>query len=309
MLCVRKELLLILAGLLSLGAAPAVRASMVHEPNNSPDKAFLLPSGQLVVNDDLNGRSGRADTILGHYDPAYGTLLDFNDNAPGVGNGFGSQLLGVPLRRNGSAYFAVTGAPDDSFGGGHSQLGKYRVSYVVRNSGGMSVKESWAEEWVTPGMVDNVWLNPDNSLPNWTGYTVDVTVNNVIGAGRGDSLDYFLFSGLSAYAPFTAQLNTEIDAIVGLYDGMNHLIATSTPVDGVQTLAGITDRFGRVKLGVTGAVDPLFAGQHTVVGPYTLVVVPEPQSGVMLAAGTALVCLFRRFRRGRRRAREHRRSG
>jgi hypothetical protein len=148
-----------------------------------------------------------------------------------------------------------------------------------------------------------VLLNPDNLLPNWSGYTVDVTVNNVVGAGKGDPLDFFVFSGLAPFSPFIARLTeSEFPGIVGLYDGDNNRVATSTLIDGVPTIEGFADNSGRVKLGVTAEVDPQFTGEHVEVGQYTLVVVPEPASGLMLATGTALVCLFWMCRRGERRA-------
>ena len=300
---VRQKLVLALVGLLGLGAAPPVRGESIYEPNNFPATAFELPGGQFVVSDDLNGNSGRADSILGLYDPTYRTLLDSNDNAPSVGNGFGSQLLGVPLRTNGSAYFRVTGAPDAAFGGSHTELGRYSISYTVHGPGDEEVKSHTANEWVTPGMVDNLWLNPDDTLLDWTGYTVDVTVNNVVGRGFGDSLDFFLFSGLAPFSPFVARLTeSEFPGIIGLYDAENHRVATSVLLAGVPTIEGFADKFGRVKLGVTAEVDPQFTGEHIEMGQYTLAVVPEPASGLMLLAGAALVCLYRNCRRGGRRA-------
>ena len=246
MLGVRHHLLVAVAGLAWLCAAPSVRASSIYESNNSPGKAFVLPVGQMMVDDDLNGNSGRPDTLLAQFDPTYGTLLMPGVPAPGIGNGGGSQLFNVPLRANGSAYFSVTGAPDAAFEGSHAQFGKYSVNYQVHNAGHQLVKESTEFEWVTPGMIDNVWLNPDNTQSNWTGYTVDVTVNNIVGPGSGDSLDFFLFSGLTPNQPFVAHIiNPGFDSLIGWYNSANVLLASGNP-----TVNGIADSMGRAKIGV-----------------------------------------------------------
>lgn len=308
MLDIRSKLLTALVVLVGLGACASVRAASIYEPNNSPSKAYGLLAGTLMVTDDLNGNVARPATILGEYGPAYGAPvvapLQTSSSAPGVGNGYGSQLLGVPLYTNGSAYFSVTGAPDFGFAGAHTQFGKYSTTFDVYNPAHELVKTHTELEWVTPGMIDYVWLDPDLSLADWTGYTVDVTVNNVVGPGSGDSLDYFLFSGLQPFIPFTAQLtDVEFDALIGLYDSGNSLVTLGTLVGGVPTLTGIADSMGRVKIGVTGLGDNAFQGAHAQTGIFTLVIVPvpEPDGGLMLVVGTALWCLMRKCRRGRRR--------
>jgi hypothetical protein len=299
MLGVRHPLLFALASLAWLGAAPSLRASSIHEVNNSPAKAFVLPLGQMIVDDDLNGNSGRPDTILAQFDPAYGTLLAPGSPAPGIGNGGGSQLMNVPLRTNGSAYFSVTGAPDFVFEGDHTQFGKYSVTYKVYDPSHVLVKTVIEYEWVTPGFIDNVWLNPDPSKPNWNGYTVDVVVNNVVGPGSGDSLDFFQFSGLAPNQPFVAQIvNPGFNSLIGWYNSSNVLLASGNP-----TVNGIADSMGRAKIGVTGQGDVDFAGAHAETGTYTLMVVavPEPAAVVTLGIGTSLLCLFWNVRRLRRR--------
>jgi hypothetical protein len=305
----RQYLLVALVGLGWLGACVAARASSIYEPNNLPSKAYALPSGQLVVSDDLNGTAGRPDTILGEYNMTYSTLLASADNTPGVGNGYGSELLGVPLLFNGAALFRVTGAPDLNFEGTasngtklHTQSGEYSVTYKVYNPAHQLVKTVTQHDSVIPGMVDNLWLPPDNSIANWTGYTTDVVVNNVYGPGTGDSLDFFTFSGLAPNAPFTAKLTfAGFDALIGLYNG-NTKIATGTLVGGIPTLTGFADGTGRVKIGVTGAGDDNFTGAHLQVGAYTLQViqVPEPAGAALFGAGAALVCLWWKGRRGER---------
>jgi hypothetical protein len=287
---VRQKLLTALVATVAAASALPLCASSIYEPNNAPNKAFALPAGQLVVNDDLNGNVGRPDTILGLYDPSYTILMDSDDDTSGFGNGHGSELLDVPLRPNGSAYFRVTGAPDATFVGAHSQLGKYSVTYKIRPPVGEPMPEIVKTEWVMPGLLDNVWLNPDLSKPDWTGYTVDVRVNNVEGPGSGDSLDFFVFSGLGAAKPFMATLTAEFQGKIGLYDDFNNLVATSQLIGGVQTISGFANALGKVKLGVTALVDTDFIGEHAEVGAYTLTVVPEPAAGVLALSGAAAIC-------------------
>lgn len=284
------NLLRLLALGFGIGAMGTARAT---EPNNLPSMATVLPGGQLVVHDDLNGNVGRPDTILGLYDPAYSTLMASDDESSPLGNGHASRLLGVPVRSNGSAYFRVTGAPDSTFVSNHMQSGQYSVRYDVRNPMGDLVPEKSFTEYesVSPLSLDNVWMNP--SAPpagflNWTGFTVDVTVNNVVGPGTGDSLDFFVFTGLAPFATISATItDAEFDALIGIYN--NNTLALSS-VGGPPTLVGQADAAGNVKIGVTGLGDDTFGGAHALVGEYTLAVavVPEPATLVLLSTGAAL---------------------
>jgi hypothetical protein len=305
---VRRYLLVAIVGLAWLSLSASLRAESIHEPNNSPGAAHALPGGQMLVSDDLNGDDGRPEILLGQYTPTYGSLLAMGSPAPGVGNGLGSQLLGIPLFSNGMAFFRVTGAPDTTFDGSHVQDGQYSVTYQVYDPAHQPVKTVTQYEWVTPSMIDNVWLPPDTSVANWTGYTTDVTVNNVVGPGSGDSLDFFTFSGLDPFMPFTARLtDAGFDALIGLYDG-DVQVGVGMLVAGVPTLSGIADATGSVKLGVTGLGDNDFVGAHAETGQYTLEVIPipEPAGIVLWGIGAALFCLFSKSRlvgrgaRGRR---------
>ncbi len=260
------------------------------EPNNTPITATILPGGQTIVNDDLNGSLGRPDTILGLYDPAYSTLMDSDDNSSPMGNGFASQLLGVPVRSNGSAYFRVTGSPDATFVSNHMQAGQYSVQFDVRDPLGELVAEkSFTEfESVSPLSLDNIWMNP-SAVPagfaSWAGFTVDVTVNNVVGPGTGDSLDFFVFTDFEPFQEVTATItDAEFDALIAIYD--NITLVTSS-VGGPPTLVGQADAAGNFRVGVTGLGDDGFAGAHALVGAYTLEVlpVPEPASMILLAIG------------------------
>jgi hypothetical protein len=293
---------------ISLMVAPS---ALADEPNNTPGAATLLPGGLLLVEDSLDGSAGRPDTILGLFDPSGMTLLDSDDNGSSLGNNFASQLLDVPILADGSIFFKVTGSPDSTFVGNHAQNGKYAWFLDVRDPDGQIVpglSQSFTNEEISPFNQDSIWLlpsaSPDPGNPNWVGYTVDMTINNIVGPGTGDSLDFFTFTGLEPFQQFTATLDGDFAALIAIYDG-NTRIATSSVFDLIPTLVGTADFLGRVKIGVTGAADINFTGAHIAVGEYSLEVVPllvpEPASIVLLGVGAAFVG-FLKLKHGRRRS-------
>ena len=305
MIRIRHQALAALIGLMLLGSAARVDADSIYEPNNSVNAAAVLPGGQLSVTDSLDGTLGRPDTILGHYDPAYSTLHDFDDNGSPVGDGFASQLVDVPLEPNGSAYFRVTGADDFDFIGAHAQSGKYYVQFDLYDSNSVFFKTLSLEfDSVIPGFLDNIWIDPPAiPEPERIGGTVTATVYNIVGPGTGDSLDFFMFTGLEPNQPFSAVLSdAEFDARLGLFGGPSNSLLDSSNGAGAMIL-GTADGLGRVLLGVTGLGDTDFGGVHAEQGNYTLtltpVVVPEP-SGIALASlGGILAGLLLRRRRRR----------
>jgi hypothetical protein len=134
-----------------------------------------------------------------------------------------------------------------------------------------------------------------------------VYLNNVVGPGTGDSLDFFTFTGLTPSAPFQVQLtDAQFSGLIGLYSG-NTLVSSGILVGGVPTVSGIADSLGRVKIGVTGAGDNTFVGAHVQTGQYTLqlLLVPEPASAILLASGAGFAAICGRSRR-RSRAPLHR---
>jgi len=276
--------------------------------NNTPAKATKLAAGQLVVHDDLNGNVGRPDTLLGAYDPAFRALAASNDNSSPAGNGTASELVGMPLRSNGSAYFRVTGKEDSTFVGAHTQSGSYSIKYELFDSHGVLFKTLPLEyENVAPGMVDNIWLDPPSTPePQRAGGTVNVTINNVVGPGTGDSLDFFLFSGLLPNQRFDALVTgAEFPALLGLFNTQTRVLIASDSDDS-PALVGFADSQGRVLVGVSGRPDSLFKGEHAEVGDYTVeiipLVVPEPSTSVLLILGGALAGFWARRRRPSRRA-------
>jgi hypothetical protein len=268
-----------------LALASTARATL-FEPNNTPNKAVLLPAGQLVVVDSLSANVARPDPLLGEFDPTFHTILATNDNTQGVGDGHGSQLLGLPLLANGSAFFRVTGTGDTSFNGSHTQNGSYRADFTVYNSVHAVINQISQIEDVRAGMVDNLWINPSAAA---IGGSVDVTISNLPYPPTGDAMDFFWFSGLGANKPFTAQIDMAgFNPILGVFDSTFHLLALNANT--LPVLHGVADAQGRALIGVTGLGDNQFQGAHLQAGPYTLEVLPTPEpQGVALASIGAML--------------------
>lgn len=303
---IRRQPLAWMMGLVLLSASARATAAPIFEPNNTRPQATVLNPGTFVVNDSLNGAPGRADTLLGQFDSSYHTLIRSDNNSSPLGNGFASKLTGVPLGDNGSAYFSITGAGDTNFTGNHSQSGKYYVQFDLYDASHNFFKTLSLEyESVEPGMFDNIWIDPPLvPEPERVGGTVDITVNNLVGPGTGDSLDFFWFSGLQPGQAFTATLTTStFDALIAQFDALGNLLAQSNPLAGIQTFNGLADAQGRALLAVTGRADVNFKGEHAAAGTYTLAIVPtlvpEPGTAGLLAVGGASAALVWRRRRKR----------
>jgi hypothetical protein len=300
---VRHLTLLVAAGLTALASVPLATAL---EPNNTPATSTVLPGGQWLVGDSLNGNVGRPDTLLGLFTPGYVALQASDDNSSPLGNNFASQLVSVPMRSDGSIYFRVSGSPDATYIGNHTQSGKYAWYLDVRDQNGQIVPtlSQFQNDEISPSGMDNIWLDPmaspDPLRPNWEGYTVDMTLNNVIGPGSGDSLDFFTFTGLAAFQSFTVELTSDFAGLIGQYNG-NTRIASSVIGSPIPTIIGLADSQGRVKIGVTGAADTNFTGAHIAAGQFTLqLIVPEPAGAISLGIGAALVGCYGIRKRGRR---------
>jgi hypothetical protein len=285
-----------------------VQASTITQvnSNNSPATALSLTAGQFVVSGAMDADAGRPDTLLGEYDPTYTTLLASDDNSNPFGDHKGSELLGLPLRANGSAYFRITGTGDTAFDGNQTQLGRYSVEFDIRDPLGNLVKTlPLTYKTVYPGMIGNVWVNPDLSKANWTGYTVDVIVNNIIGPGTGTSLEFYTFNGLQPGQHFSAQIAVAtFSPLIGVFNSSGQLISMGTsPTNGFSTVSGTANSLGQALIGVTGQGDNQFHGAHADVGTFTLDIttqqVPEPSSAVLVGLGGTLACMYWQWRRRR----------
>jgi hypothetical protein len=300
---VRHLTLLVAAGLTALASVPLATAL---EPNNTPATSTVLPGGQWLVGDSLNGNVGRPNTLLGLFSPGYVALQASDDNSSPLGNNFASQLVSVPMRSDGSIYFRVSGSPDATYIGNHTQSGKYAWYLDVRDQNGQIVPtlSQFQNDEISPFAMDNIWLDPmispDPLRPNWEGYTVDMTLNNVIGPGTGDSLDFFTFTGLAAFQSFEVKLTSDFAGLIGQYSG-NTRIASSIIGSPIPTIIGLADAGGNVKIGVTGAADTNFTGAHIAAGQFTLqLIVPEPTGAISLGIGAALVGCYGIRKRSRR---------
>ncbi len=302
----RRHALVVIASWLACCAATGAIAA---EPNNTPFMATILPGGQLTISDSLDGAPGRPNTLLGIFDPSFNSLLYFNDNDSPLGNGFASQLTGVPLRSDGSLYFKITGATDGTFAGNHTESGQYAWYLDVRDPQGNLVPSlsRWQNDELSPFAQDTEWLDPatspDPANPNWVGYTADITLNNVIGPGSGDALDYWLFSGFEPFQSFEATIDGEFPWLLTHLDASNVRLSTTSAMNGNPILSGTADFLGRVKIGVSGVGDSNFTGAHVQAGDYTLTlsVVPEPGSVILVGLGAAGIWIWVRTNHGRRR--------
>jgi hypothetical protein len=302
MLAARHDSILTLLGIIWLCSVARVEAVPILEPNNSVATATILNSGQYSVTDSLSADSGRPDTLLAHYSADNQTFFGSDDNSSPLGNGYASQLVDVPLDNNGGAYFRVTGAPDTSFVGAHSQAGQYYVQFDLYDSNHNLFKTLPLEyEDVAPSSYDFVWVDPPNVFePERVGGTVTVTIQNIVGPGTGDSLDFFWFSGLQPNQQFTAMLSADFDARLGLFGGPGNTLQQSNG-DPTPTITGFTDGLGRALFAITGLDDMGFGGVHAEVGDYSLslvpYIVPEPASLSLAALGAILAGLCLRKRR------------
>jgi len=118
------------ADVITRGASPWADTGVMSFGAGGGDLDFfaidLLDDEVLtVITTPLDPKFDSPDTMLGIFD-AGGTLLDFNDDA----NGLGSALrFSVPSA--GTYYIGVTGFPDFDFLGDHDQTGRYQLTVAI----------------------------------------------------------------------------------------------------------------------------------------------------------------------------------
>lgn len=272
------------------------------EPNDEPAGASEVPlppgSNSVEVMDSLDGTAGRINTLLGHFDPTYGTLYAQDDDGSPAGDGTASALFQRPVEGDGSFFVRVTGAGDSGFEGLHSLSGAYRIRFDVYDSGGGLLESTYCPDSfgggagdcldsLEPTGMDNHWLNAD---PNRVGGHVDVVIDNLLGAGTGDALDFWRFTGLPAGLPFMAEIvASEFDSRLGLFDGEVEARPLGDSVAMLTSLSGTVPGSGELLVGVTGESDIDFLGEHAEAGNYTLrvVVVPEPTAWALASVAAA----------------------
>lgn len=280
-------------------------AATEHDPlqdtNDSFGAATQLAPGILSVSDNLAGDVGRLDTRLGHFDPTYQNLKDSDDDGSDLGNGTASGLHNLEFENNGSLYLAVTGTDDLLFNMNHTQSGPYKVFVDVVD--GQEVKlaeETFLNETLSGSDLDYLWIHPN---PAYVGMYAHVNIDNIVGLGTGDAIDFWRFTDLDPGVSFTAEISSGlINSRLGFFDEWGLLLNSDD--DGGEglfsLLQGVVPENGEIVLGVTGSADEQFVGEHIETGSYTLIVttaVPEPQTVVLFALGGLTCWMFRGRRR------------
>jgi len=120
------------ADVIARGAAPwADTGLMSLRAGASGDLDFFaisLSAGEVItiITTPLDPPFDNPDTMLGFFD-SDGILLDFNDDANGLGSAIRYQV-----DTDGTYYIGVTGFADFDFVGDHGQVGIYSLTVAVK---------------------------------------------------------------------------------------------------------------------------------------------------------------------------------
>ncbi len=253
----------ILVSLLGVSRAVGV------EPNETFATATLLSPGVLSVADELTPASF-PDTVLGIRDH-FGQVYFVDDDGSPVGDRRASGVGGVPTN-SGSIDFSVSGWPDDTFFGNHSESGYYEVFLDVYDFFDDLVDQFSEIRLLEPGVFHDF----NYSDFEWNGGSYDVYIDNTVGPS---DVDFFTFTGLTPGASFSARTldpdTSLIDTYLGWFNSTGMLLAVDDDSGGgssglLSLLQGTVPANGRLTFAVTGHGDVDFIGDHAAFGTYEL---------------------------------------
>ena len=270
------------------------------EPNENFAERTILTSGVWSVSDAISGLGRGPDTTLGVLDEV-GAILTTDDDGSHLGDGFASGVYGLPVNADGSIRLVVSGFDDfdfdglsDSAGLPHGETGAFRWFLDVYDLSGAPLMMDFVDKMMDLALIFPWDMGP-GSFPLEA--TFDSYIDNTIGMGAGDALDFFTFTCLAPGTPFVAEVTDgDFDTILGWFDDSGALIMSDD--DGGQgvlsRLEGTVPASGDLHLAVTGFDDVNFLGAHFQNGYYTLDVTPEPATLALLGLGAAGLAAARR---------------
>jgi hypothetical protein len=228
-----------------LFAFTVTTSAFATEPNETFATSTVLSPGILSVLDALaDTNPSIPDTVLGVRDQ-FGSIYATDDDGSPLGDGTASGIGGVPTN-SGSIDFAVSGHPDFTFDGSHSEQGSYRVYVDVYDFFGDLVDELSEDRSLQPGIVHNFSFSDFD----WIGGDYDVYIDNLIAAS---DVDFFTFTGLTPGAAFTATTvdpnDENLDTYLGWFDDGGTLVDANDDIDPdndilLSSLAGVVRRHG-----------------------------------------------------------------
>jgi hypothetical protein len=258
----------ILALLLALTTTASTSAT---EPNETFATSTVLSPGVFSVLDELgDSNPSIPDTVLGVRNQ-FGAIYATDDDSSPLGDGTASGLEFVPTN-SGSIDFAISGHPDFSFDGSHSEAGNYRVFVDVYDFFGDLVDELTEDRLLQPGIVHDFAFSDSE----WIGGDYDVYIDNLIAAA---DVDFFTFTGLTPGAAFTATTvdptDENLDTYLGWFDDTGALLEANDDIDPdndilLSSLSGVVPAGGTLSFAVTGFGDEEFLGEHDIFGDYEL---------------------------------------
>ncbi|QDU54658.1 PEP-CTERM sorting domain-containing protein [Aeoliella mucimassa] len=233
------------------------------EPNEYFDEATVLSPGVNSVYDSLG------DTTL---DPPIDTILTaagtsgsyefFDDDGSYYGNGRASALFEVPILNN-SINFTVSGYPDETFEGQHSEYGDYEAYVSIYDINNELIDSVYYSGTLVPGAVDTY----AETNANWAGATYNIELENIL---EPRDVDFWTFTGLPTGAQFVARTSAsgevEGDTIIGWFDETGTELDYNDDDPTFETyysrLTGEVPANGEVTIVVTGWPDYYFTGYH-----------------------------------------------